>query len=242
MKFNWQDVLVDLKLQMTTATFDALLRESDAQLDPEKKILVVFAQTDLIKESLENRLYQVIKRAAESRYGKGLDLKFRVQTTGEYQPELIIAGDYHELRNKLIRPERVFVGSQYFRKSWLPLLGPITWLLILELRQRCYYNRDTSERRDECEATYAELGAAIARSSRTVERALNPANGVEKELLSRFVLGRKVEKVYSGRLGKVVSKATRYTIALDDPLTPDDEERLKGLNGTSESPTRQNVV
>jgi hypothetical protein len=126
---------------------------------------------------------------------------------------------YHDLRNRLVRPEQVHVETRYFFRKWKPRLGPTATLLIMELRDRCYYNPRTEERRDTCWPALDELGAALGVSARTIQRLL------DEPLVQLFV---KVEHRYrfDERLGRKVRTSSLYHVAMDDPLLPEDQEAL----------------
>lgn len=126
---------------------------------------------------------------------------------------------YHDLRNRLVRPEQIHVETRYFFRKWKPRLGPTATLLIMELRDRCYYNPRTEERRDTCWPALDELGAALGVSARTVQRLL------DEPLVQLFV---KVEHRYryDERLGRKVRTSSLYHVSMDDPLLPEDQEAL----------------
>ena len=139
------------------------------------------------------------------------------------QEELEIDGVRVRTYNEIVEPDNVFVGTQYFRRKWLPLLGCTAWLLILELRQRCYYARkekDLEERkkksRDTCKVTLAELGAAIGVSESTVRRALYPKDPEAAALIGEFVL--ETTTVRRGSVGSA-SRARRRSHPVSRPAT-----------------------
>ena len=126
---------------------------------------------------------------------------------------------YHDLRSKIIKPKSVVVESKYFFRNWKPLLGPVLTLLIMELRDHCYYNPQTGEKRNFCWPSLEELANSLGVSESTIKRELkNP-------LAKNFI---KIEPRYryDPKLNKKVRTSNVYRIAMDDPLIPKDEGKL----------------
>lgn len=151
--------------------------------------------------------------------------------TGE---RLVVLPFYHELRNALVRPERVKLQTDYFWQKWVPLLGPVRTLIVMRMRQFGYYNRQTGELRDEVARTYGEIAQSIGVSTRSLERYFesepDPGGGpfrvLKDPLLARFI---RLRHQYVWRPGKSAPERTtnEYKIAMDEPLTPDDEAALR---------------
>ena len=151
--------------------------------------------------------------------------------TGE---RLVVLPFYHELRNALVRPERVKLQTEYFWQRWVPLLGPVRTLIVMRMRQFGYYNRQTGELRDEVARTYDEIAQSIGISTRSLERYFesepDPGGGhfrvLKDPLLARFI---RLRHQYVWRPGKSAPERTtnEYKIAMDEPLTPDDEAALR---------------
>jgi hypothetical protein len=128
---------------------------------------------------------------------------------------------YANLYNEITQPDKVFVSTQYFRRQWVPRLGHTLAWLILALRQRCYWNKRTGEERDWCVVTQEELAQEIGVELRTVRRLL------QAEHASKFIVEMRGRYQYDNRLGKRVREDTLYRVRMDDPLVPEDEERLR---------------
>jgi hypothetical protein len=126
---------------------------------------------------------------------------------------------YHDLRNQIVHPLNLHVETRYFFRKWKPMLGPVLTLLIMELRDRCYYNPRTGERRDYCWPSQDELARAIGVSVRTVIRAL-------QDPLARKFIRVQHRYRYDPVLGKKVRTSSAYVVAMDDPLRPEDEAVL----------------
>jgi len=126
---------------------------------------------------------------------------------------------YHDLRNQIVRPLNLHVETRYFFRKWKSDLGPVLTLLIMELRDRCYYNPRTGERRDYCWPSQEELARAIGVSVRTVIRALqDPLAGQFIRVQHRYR--------YDPSMGKKVRTSSAYVVSMDDPLRPEDEAVL----------------
>jgi hypothetical protein len=136
---------------------------------------------------------------------------------------LYIREAYANAYNELTKPDRVFVASQYFRKRWVPLLGPTLAWIIIALRQHCYTNKVTGERRDWCLLTQEELAAEVGISIATLKRTL------AHEYAGKFILQVANRYRYDQELRKQVREESRYRIRMDDPLLPEDELRLREM-------------
>ncbi len=80
---------------------------------------------------------------------------------------------YHDVKNTIVRPKQIVVGTRYFWERWAPRLGPTLTVLIVRLRMHCYYNQSTQERRDWCFPTQQTLAEEVGVSRWTVMRELN---------------------------------------------------------------------
>ncbi len=132
---------------------------------------------------------------------------------------------YHYLKNEIIEPEKIVVGTRYFWNKWAPILGPTLTVIIVKLRQYCYYNKLTKEKRDWCYPSLKTLAKEVGVSEDTVSRELNPKNPEKNDILKKFVR-REPQYVYDASLRKKVRSVDKYYIAMDDPLTSEDEKIL----------------
>ncbi len=128
---------------------------------------------------------------------------------------------YANLYNEITQPDKVFVATQYFRRNWVPRLGHALSWLIIALRQHCYWNKRTGEKRDWCLVTQEELAQEIGVTPKTVRRLL------QHEHAGRFIVEVENRYRYDNQLGKLVRKHSFYRVRMDDPLIPEDEERLR---------------
>lgn len=145
---------------------------------------------------------------------------------------------YHDLRNQVVHPLNLHVETRYFFRKWKPVLGPVLTLLIMELRDRCYYNPRTGERRDYCWPSQDELARAIGVSVRTVIRALQDPRA------KKFIRVQHRYR-YDSTMGKKVRTSSAYVVAMDDPLLPADEgvlTRLVAEQILAEETTRRNQL
>jgi hypothetical protein len=126
------------------------------------------------------------------------------------------------LYNEIVQPDVVFVATQYFRRNWAPRLGSNLTLLVLALRQRCYWNKKEgdSTKRDWCIVDHNTLAEEIGVSRRTVINLLaQPEAGRFLQVKARYR--------YDNRLGKRVKAPSLYRVRMDDPLTPEDQALLE---------------
>jgi hypothetical protein len=130
---------------------------------------------------------------------------------------------YANIYNEIVKPDRVFVATQYFRKKWVPLLGPGLAWVIVALRQHCYWSRETGEKRDWCIISQEDLAQEAGISLATLKRLL------KHQYAGRFIVDVSKRYRYDKTKRKQVRKNSRYRIRMDDPLVPEDEKRLKKL-------------
>ena len=172
---------------------------------------------------------------------------------------LHLAPQYRRLRDTILRPQLRLTESRYFWDHWKPRLGADAAILIMELRDRC--NRalaaagappdttsrtlsntlnglgsrveqpstvDGSDGRDGCTISASELAGTCGFSRVTLWRLL------QRDDVRRFV---RVEHnyVYDRRLGKKRRTVSTYHVAMEDPLTDEDEAHLEQLVAASGS-------
>jgi hypothetical protein len=141
----------------------------------------------------------------------------------EHETIIALQEAYANIYNEIVKPDRVFVATQYFRKKWVPLLGPGLAWVIVALRQHCYWSRETGEKRDWCIISQEELAEEVGISLATLKRLFkHPYAG-------RFIMDVSKRYRYDKTKRKQVRKNSRYRIRMDDPLVPEDEKRLKKL-------------
>ncbi len=130
---------------------------------------------------------------------------------------------YIDARNTITQPDKMVFLSQYFRRSWMPVLGPLGTAIVIYLRGACYHNRKSGETRDTVQISQREIAAGCGCSVPTLKREL------ERNLaLGQFVrISPEWER--DGINGRVRQLENHYKVAMDDPLTEIDEARLKEL-------------
>jgi len=127
---------------------------------------------------------------------------------------------YLDFRNEIVAPDKVTVVSHYFLDKWAPQLGPTLTLLIIRLRRYCYFNKLTKERRDWCYPKHETLAKEIGVSRWTILREL-------QRPIAQYFVKREKRYVYDPQTKKRVRTSDMYYIAMDEPLTPEDEEELR---------------
>ncbi len=126
---------------------------------------------------------------------------------------------YQTACTAVIKPRSVVITTRYFWRNWRPILGNDLAVLIIEARQKCYRNNNTGEVRDWFYSTLDELAQTVGFSSKKISRLLKNENA---ESFIRF----KPTYIYNPKLEKRVKGKCLFKVALDDPLTPDDEMQL----------------
>jgi hypothetical protein len=127
---------------------------------------------------------------------------------------------YLDFRNEIVAPDKVAVVSHYFLDKWAPQLGPTLTLLIIRLRRYCYFNKLTKERRDWCYPKHETLAKEIGVSRWTILREL-------QRPMAQYFVKREKRYVYDPQTKKRVRTSDMYYIAMDEPLTPEDEKELR---------------
>ena len=153
---------------------------------------------------------------------------------------IIVKPVYLRAVNAIVQPEVQIPCSAYFFRNWLPRLGSLRWCLVLTLRSVCTQRQpDGTNRGEICRADLAALigihEATISRILNSSPSTINPGwrvlqplkdDDVETVHLSRFIprlrykYERDVEAGVTRRVGYVID------VVMDDPLIPEDEERL----------------
>ena len=112
----------------------------------------------------------------------------------------------------LLRPEEQVTFSRYFFEKWVPLLGPTKSMVILKFRSFCAGKNSVVLR-------MAEAAKAIGISERHLRRIL------QDERVQRFI--KKEAQFERNGKGEIRQIANRFWVLQEDPLTPEDEARLK---------------
>lgn len=133
--------------------------------------------------------------------------------------ETVLRRAFADAQARITQPSRIALATHYFRTEWVHTLGPTNAWLIMALRSRCYWNKESGEVRDVCVMSTYELANLLGNSTRTVIR------GLKDPLVHKFVVaeGRVYERRPSD--GRKTPARTRFQVHLTlDPLTPPDEE------------------
>ncbi len=86
----------------------------------------------------------------------------------ERAPSLV--EECERLQVHITQPGDKFLGTQYFRLHWGPSLGPALASVIIALRSRCYWNRESGELRNTVQLSWAELASAVGLTPRRVQQ------------------------------------------------------------------------
>jgi hypothetical protein len=112
----------------------------------------------------------------------------------------------------LLKPEEKVTFSRYFFEKWVPLLGPTRGMVILKFRSFCAGKNSVVLR-------MADAAKAIGISERHLRRVL------QDERVKRFI--KKEAQFERDGNGEVRQIANRFWVLQEDPLTPEDEFRLR---------------
>jgi hypothetical protein len=111
----------------------------------------------------------------------------------------------------------LFIGTQYFRKYWLNLLGAGPAILITYLRSLCYLNETTGEARDEVTFTRPQLADALGIDRATLFRWLKK---IEETTPAGQPFSPFMELIQSHKTAANEVEST-YRVQLHDPLVAD---------------------
>lgn len=144
-----------------------------------------------------------------------------------------------QLADRLLAPGDFILVSWYFLKNWLPALGVDSAMLILFLRNLCYFNDETGEIRDEVwiDGGYKTIANRLGMKNPRVVANWLPAmieNGKRKDELTdrtdqefsrrqrqQDLLGMFVERT-DHRINSAGNYAWKFKVQRIDPLTPQD--------------------
>ncbi|HVO69374.1 MAG TPA: hypothetical protein VMT24_04970 [Aggregatilineaceae bacterium] len=135
-------------------------------------------------------------------------------TQAEPPDTLSLTSEYSTPYSALIRDDVVMGVPRYFLERWVPVLGVAPATVINTLRQldyRCHGEAITIS------------GEALAREAAMSRRYLYTC--LETPWLSAFLRLEPGQRVRAAT-GKIVQETNRYTVRMDDPLTPADADHL----------------
>ncbi len=153
---------------------------------------------------------------------------------------IVVRPVYLRAVNAIVQPEIQVPCSLYFFQKWLPRLGTLRWSLVLALRTICNQRQPDGTNRGEI--TRGELASALGVHEATISRILNTApssihhgwrvlqpltnDDHETAWLAKFIP--RLRYKYQRDAAAGVTRRVGYVIdvIMDDPLIPDDEERL----------------
>ena len=130
---------------------------------------------------------------------------------------------YIDARNAITQPDKMVFLSQYFRRSWMPALGPLGTAIVIYLRGACYHNRKSGETRDTVQISQREIAMGCGCSVPTIKREM------ERNIALRRFVQISPEWERDEISGRVRQLENHYKVAMDDPLTVADEARLKEM-------------
>ena len=107
---------------------------------------------------------------------------------------------------------RAYLGTQYFRREWVPVLGHKLALAVLQLRSRCFWNQN--EARDEVALHFTQLAQEAGCSARWL-RTINETHPLSQAFFRVRSQGR--------------GKSPVFNITLIEPIAPQHHERYDSL-------------
>lgn len=172
---------------------------------------------------------------------------------------LTLQPGYHEPRNAVLRPEKLFIYTRYFFERWAPRLGPERTQLVLVLRDLAQQHNSNNEASSSSrgatalQLTSATLAARLGLTEKQVQALLRseplpeepvwrqlalPEPGAYKLATPNQVLALRqfiprLRYSYERALSAPTPRRTGFIIeiALDDPLTPEDQAQVNANFG-----------
>jgi len=237
----WSEiVLPSLRLQMTGATFDQILSNSELYKNGDET-LIIKARSEMAAKWLEGRLSEVVKRSLISlgQLPKTITVQFTYEggglldtpagdEPGDDTPQPI--WDNREL--VLWRFNHKEASSQYFRYYLRPLLTPLFYSeLVRELRQIAY-KKNSHDAEVEIDVTHKTLAAALGCTRETVCRNLqrkgdiSTAEFLKNKYLHWFIPQSFTVQQYHEPSKKMTNHHTHFRVMMSDPILPEHEDYL----------------
>ena len=112
---------------------------------------------------------------------------------------------------------QVYLGTQYFRQKWVPLLGHKLGMVVMQLRSMCFWNE--SERRDAVKSHFTTLAHVSCCSARFLRNDEKQSTSWSRQFYT-------VENPGRGRRESV------FHVMLLEPIAPQDENEYRALLNT----------
>jgi hypothetical protein len=205
-------------LQIAERILEIPSEELLGRLDQTTKDMASRSEAEWTKETKGVGCLLTVLEIVESVANPGSEIRplqgIYVSPESAIEPSAALVRACDAIYTRIVRPDKVQIATQYFRLSWLPLLGAARAWLILHLRSRCYLSTHELEVRDTCSvAGLAEMSAALGVSISTVKTCL--AEPPAAEFLTHLATHRPAA-------GQVTMS---FRVEMIDPLTPDDLQR-----------------
>lgn len=136
-------------------------------------------------------------------------------------PEFEITPVYRSAVNAVTKPTSLASISRYVVEKWLPELGGDGLAILAFLRKKCFYNRETGERRETVRCKLSDIAAGCGTSPSTVRRQL------QRNTALRQFIGIHEEFELDPKRGGLYRVENSYTVTMDDPVHPSDMAQLQ---------------
>ena len=148
----------------------------------------------------------------------------------ERRERIFLNPAFRDPYNEITDAHRVVQVPRYFWVHWVPTLGPVASTLYMKLRQYCYYNSETGERRDWCWPKQETLASEIGVKDRTtIRKALG--------LLEEHGFIRRERTYYKDpKSGRPHQGTDRYLVYFEIPLVVADAVELLVRKSLKDAP------
>lgn len=145
---------------------------------------------------------------------------YRSLSPEERRDRVLLEPAFRYLYNEITAVNRVVQVPHYFWSKWVPILGPLASTVYMKLRQYCYYNPDTGEKRNLCWPKQATLAQDIG-----VKKRETLAKGVKILEEHGFI---ETQQTYykDPQSGRPRRGTLKYRVFFEIPLVPEDASEL----------------
>jgi hypothetical protein len=154
----------------------------------------------------------------------------------ERRLSILLEPAFRDAYNEIIQAHQVVQLPRYFWDKWVPLLGPTTTTVYVNLRKHCYYNSRTGEMRDNWQTRQETLARECGIKDRKTLR---------KSLVLLESLGfieRKADHLTDPRTGRPYRITDTYQVFFEVPLVDQDAVEMLLRQVSSAASNARNPV
>ncbi|NOT35556.1 MAG: hypothetical protein HOP12_15535 [Candidatus Eisenbacteria bacterium] len=159
-------------------------------------------------------------RSPEDQHRKELEAFLASLSADERRQRIVLEPAFRDAYNEITQAHQVVQAPKYFWDHWVPVLGPVASTLYMRLRQHCFYNPRTGERRDFCWPKQETLAREVGIRDRESLR-----SGLVALELHGFIR-REAQYVRDRATGRPRRASDKYQVFFEIPLRDEDAVTL----------------